>query len=93
MHSLIARTVLVGALLGMPTAALAADRCDPAVQAERTRVFDQLAQRGIRVAGVTGAGGHAEFSGSDDARRYTCDPPVAQARTAGVTGAGGVTTG
>ena len=77
MRKLLAASVLIGALFGVPSPALASDRCDPAVMAHRERVFAELADRGIRIAGVTGAGGITEFSGRADARRYAC--PVAAA--------------
>ena len=90
MRKLLATPVLVGALLGAPGVALAGDRCDPAFLANRARVFAELAERGIRVAGVTGAGGNAEFSSRADARRYACPTSVTTARIAGVNSAGGV---
>jgi hypothetical protein len=91
MRKLLATSVLVAALLGAPGTALASDRCDPTVMAHRARVFAELADRGIRIAGVTGAGGITEFSSSADARRYAC-PRVAMApRIAGINSVGGVT--
>lgn len=72
MRRLFASMVLVGALLGMSGPAVADDRCDPAVQAERERVFAELAERGIRIAGVTGAGGIAEFGSRADAQLFAC---------------------
>jgi hypothetical protein len=91
MRKLLATSVLIGALLGAPGTALATDRCDPAVLADRARVFAEFAERGIRIAGVTGAGGIAEFSSRADARRYACPTAAAMPRIAGVNGAGGVT--
>lgn len=79
MRKLLATSVLVGALLGAPGSALAADRCDPAVLANRARVFAELAERGVRVAGVTGVGGHSEFSTLADARQYGCPTKVSAA--------------
>jgi hypothetical protein len=91
MRKLLATSVLVAALLGAPGTALATDRCDPAVMAHRERVFAELADRGIRIAGVTGAGGITEFSTGSEARRYACPRVAAMPRIAGVDGAGGVT--
>jgi hypothetical protein len=91
MRKLLATSVLVGALLGAPGTALATDRCDPAVLADRARVFAELAERGIRIAGVTGAGGITEFSTQADAQRYACPTAAVTPRVAGVNGAGGVT--
>jgi hypothetical protein len=91
MRRLLATSVLVAVLLGTPGPALASDRCNPAVMAHRERVFAELADRGIRIAGVTGAGGIMEFSTSAEARRYACPRVAATPRIAGVNGAGGVT--
>lgn len=91
MRKLLATSVLIGALLGAPGTALATDRCDPTVLANRARVFADLADRGIRIAGVTGAGGITEFSTQADARRYACPTAAGLPRISGVNGAGGVT--
>lgn len=87
MRKLLATAVLVAALAGSPTAVLATGHCDPAVEAERATVFAALAEQGVRIAGVTGAGGLAEFSSARE-RRERCD--AVAARVAGVTGLGGV---
>jgi hypothetical protein len=92
MRTLLASAVLVGALSAPPAVALTTGPCDPAVQAERERVFTELAERGVRIAGVTGAGGHAEFLGRPGADPYGCDDvTLTHDRVAGVTSAGGVT--
>lgn len=90
MRKLFASMVLVGALVGMSGPAVAHDRCDPAVQAERERVFAELAERGIRIAGVTGAGGIAEFGSRADALRFACPEAALLPRIAGESGAGGL---
>ena len=89
MRKLLATSVLVGTLLGTPGTALASDPCDPEVLANRARVFAELAERGVRIAGVTGFGGLAEFASKGDALRYAC-PSSEASRIAGLTGAGGM---
>jgi len=89
MRTLIATVILLGALLSSPAAA---DPCDPSVQAERHRVFIELADQGVRIAGVTGAGGHMEFSERTGADPHGCrHPTLSPDRVPGVTGVGGLT--
>ena len=90
MRKLLAASVLVGTLLGTPGAALASDHCDPAALAYRARVFAELADRGVRIAGVTGAGGLAEFATRADELRFACPSAAATPRVAGVNAVGGV---
>jgi hypothetical protein len=91
MRTLLVSTALIGALMTSPATALAGEPCDPAVRADRQQVFAELADQGVRISGVTGAGGHTEYLRPSDADRFGCDDPSFTGfRVAGHTGAGGV---
>lgn len=90
MRKLLAASVVVGTLLGTPGAVLATDHCHPAALAHRARVFAELADRGVRIAAATGAGGLAEFATRADELRFACPSATATSRVAGTNAVGGL---
>lgn len=90
MRKLFTTAALSWVLLAAPVAASASDPCEPDVVAARDRVFAELAERGIRVAGITGAGGLTEHLHPRDTSP-ACPAAAPAAPVAGVTTAGGIT--